>query len=143
MAKRASLGKWESGGIARFGLFLPVLIALGDILRVHRLARHGITIAKPPREIAVFAALRTERREIRLARFFANGAGFGGLHCDNICALGASSARAGLVSIRTSRPVRLANSSSHSGLSFALSAGWTVRRIAGPVPCALSATLKA
>jgi len=118
---RARMARGKSAGL----LILSVPILARDLFRARRRAGEGITIAKPAREIAVLAALRAERRKFRHARFAANRAGFGrcGAHSLNICALGASSARPGSVSIRTCLPVRRASSSIHSGLSLALRAG--------------------
>ena len=136
MAKLAWLGKRES---RRRALFIPVKPAWGQGFRVNRLPWNRIAIAKPLREIAVLAALRTERREFCGASAFADGAGFGGTHALTTCACGASSARPGSVSIRTVRPVRRVSSSIHSGLSLDLRAGCT-RNCVAPAPSHRSAT---
>ena len=143
---RAAL--WRSGArLARgkkgfwpysFDLLLGVPILGGNLLRVHRLSGHGIAVAKPLREIAILASLRTEGSEFFRARFLADGAGALFTHAAMIWACGASSASPGSVSTRICLPVRRPSSSSHSGLSFALSAGCTLSSRAGPRPAARS-----
>ena len=118
------LARGKSGVSCALCLFLPVPVARGDGFGVHRLARNRISIAKPLRQIAVLAALRAKGRKFRDARFSAHRARFHrSTHRCTICACGASSARVGSVSMRTSRPDLRASSSSQSGLSLALSAG--------------------
>jgi len=126
-------------------LFLLIPILRSDLFRARRAARNGISIAKPLREVAVATALAAEGAKRLFTRFFADWAGFGcgSAHDALICACGLSSASPGSVSISTCLPLRRPNSSIHSGLSLALSAGWTLSNRTGPTPWACSATRRA
>ena len=121
MARLTRLGKRE--------LVVPVPLCTARLLAQHifgagRWTGDRIAIAKPLREIAVFAPLRAEWSEVFSARLLADRAGAIGLgHALRIWALGASSARVGSVSIRTCLPVRRVSSSSQCGFSLALRAG--------------------
>ena len=66
MAKRSRIGKTL---VFRTGHDLG-----GDLFGQGRAARNRVAIAEPPREIAVAAALRTERRMFGLAWFAADRA---------------------------------------------------------------------
>ena len=82
MAKRAPLGKREMGvkpgESAIWALIELIPFLLRDLLGVYPLTGQRIAIAKPLREIAVFAPLRAERRKVLLARFLADRTGFRG-----------------------------------------------------------------
>jgi len=97
-----------------------------DFIRRGRSTGHRIAITKPARQIAVAATCGAEWRVIFAPWFLANGAGlgFGGRsHNGTACANPPSMARPGSAVIRTSRPVRRDNSSSHSGFNLAFRAG--------------------
>ncbi|RDC60479.1 hypothetical protein HME9302_01686 [Alteripontixanthobacter maritimus] len=73
MAGGRGFGKGKSGGVViRRGRYFR-----GDFIGQRRAARDRVTIAEPPRQITVTAALGTEGMELSRARFLADRAGFG------------------------------------------------------------------
>jgi len=128
MAKAAGVGKGLLRPVRKIIALCSILFApifRGERFRVRRRAGDSVGIREPARQIAVLAALRAERVELRCTRLATDGAGLGcgEGHDERSWAFAASIARAGSTAISTTRPVRRANSSSHSGLSLDLSAG--------------------
>lgn len=78
MAKVRGLGKREKEVKAGLGLFLAFPVARGNAFGINRVSGNGIAIAKPLREIDVFATLGAERGKGGHTRLSADWAGFGG-----------------------------------------------------------------
>ena len=112
MAWRGALGKGELSFFVEF-------------VRRSGWTGQGVAIVEPLREIAVAATGRTEGRILLDTRLLADRAGlrFGPVvHSATACAKPASSASAGSMATRISRPVRRASSASHASPSLAFTA---------------------